>query len=72
MCADPERIVYLKEMPQTETRAINARGRLGRFLSHGNYYWVVESPILFLIIGLAFALVGQVLDQILSPRLRAL
>lgn len=38
----------------------------------GNYYWVLEPVGLVLLTGLAFALVGYALDDILNPRLRDL
>jgi len=41
-------------------------------LYEGLYYWVLEPAVLLMRTGLAFALLGFVLDRIFNPRLRGL
>lgn len=41
-------------------------------LFQGQYYWVLEPSILLMLTGLAFTMVGFVLDRIFNPRLRGL
>ena len=39
-------------------------------LYQGNYYWILEPAFLLMLTGLAFAMLGFVLDRIFNPRLR--
>jgi len=39
-------------------------------LFQGQYYWILEPAFLLLLTGLAFAMLGFVLDRIFNPRLR--
>jgi len=39
-------------------------------LYQGQYYWILEPAFLLLLTGLAFAMLGFVLDRIFNPRLR--
>jgi peptide/nickel transport system permease protein len=41
-------------------------------LFQGHYYWVLEPAFLLMLTGLAFAMLGFVLDRIFNPRLRDL
>jgi len=41
-------------------------------LFQGQYYWVLEPAFLLMITGLAFAMLGFVLDRIFNPRLRGI
>jgi peptide/nickel transport system permease protein len=41
-------------------------------LYQGQYYWVLEPSILLMLTGLAFTMVGFVLDRIFNPKLRGL
>jgi len=39
-------------------------------LYQGHYYWILEPAFLLMLTGLAFAMLGFVLDRIFNPRLR--
>lgn len=41
-------------------------------LFQGHYYWVLEPAFLLMLTGLAFAMLGFVLDRIFNPRLRGI
>jgi peptide/nickel transport system permease protein len=41
-------------------------------LYQGQYYWILQPAVLLMITGLAFAMLGFVLDRIFNPRLRGL
>ena len=41
-------------------------------LFQGQYYWVLEPAFLLMLTGLAFAMLGFVLDRIFNPRLRGM
>ncbi len=41
-------------------------------LFQGHYYWVLEPAFLLMLTGLAFAMLGFVLDRIFNPRLRGM
>jgi peptide/nickel transport system permease protein len=41
-------------------------------LFQGQYYWVLEPAFLLMLTGLAFAMLGYVLDRIFNPRLRGM
>lgn len=41
-------------------------------LYQGQYYWVLEPAFLLMLTGLAFAMLGFVLDRIFNPRLRGM
>ena len=41
-------------------------------LFQGQYYWILEPAFLLMLTGLAFAMLGFVLDRIFNPRLRGL
>jgi len=41
-------------------------------LYQGQYYWVLEPAFLLMLTGLAFAMLGFVLDRIFNPRLRGI
>ena len=39
-------------------------------LYQGQYYWILEPAVLLMLTGLAFAMLGFVLDRVFNPRLR--
>lgn len=41
-------------------------------LFQGHYYWVLEPAFLLMLTGLAFAMLGFVLDRVFNPRLRGM
>jgi peptide/nickel transport system permease protein len=41
-------------------------------LYQGHYYWILEPAFLLMLTGLAFAMLGFVLDKIFNPRLRGI
>jgi len=41
-------------------------------LFQNQYYWVLEPAFLLMLTGLAFAMLGFVLDRIFNPKLRGL
>lgn len=41
-------------------------------LFQGHYYWILEPAFLLMLTGLAFAMLGFVLDRIFNPRLRGM
>jgi peptide/nickel transport system permease protein len=41
-------------------------------LYQGQYYWILEPAFLLMLTGLAFAMLGFVLDRIFNPRLRGI
>ena len=41
-------------------------------LYQGQYYWILQPAVLLMLTGLAFAMLGFVLDRIFNPRLRGL
>ena len=41
-------------------------------LFQGHYYWVLEPAFLLMLTGLAFAMLGFVLDRVFNPKLRAI